>query len=789
MLKNHLIIAWRNLFRNRSFSIINILGLAVGMAGTILIYTWIQRQYSYDDFHANKDVLFEAWQTASDQAGNTWSFEETPGPLAATLKDEYPEVQDAARIYWPVQRLFNYQGKLIKADGRDVDKPFLTMFSFPLIEGDVKHALDGVNDIVITRTLAGKLFGHESALNKMVSIDSKQNYRITGVMDDLPSNSVFQFDYLVSLAANEKYYTAGNTWNNFSYHTYVQLKPGVNVAQFDQKLQDLYARHTKDSKAEVFLHPLSKWHLYNKFNKTQPTGGLIEVVHLVTLIAVLILLVACINFMNLSTARSEKRAREVGVRKVMGAGRWSLVWQFLSESVLIAFLAGLLSLVIVQLCLPAFNSFTHEHLSIRYTDPVFVIGFIAFILITGVLAGSYPAFFLSAFRPVKVLKGSLGSGGRSLLTPRKALVVVQFSVAIVMVVATVVIYRQIMHAQQRDSGYSMNGLIDVAIEGNINKNFNAIRSELVSTGAATSVAKLAFSVTQQVSTSSNYRWPNGQGKPPEVSFTRFNTTGDFVRTVGVGLLSGRDIDLERHPTDTNAVMLNEAAVKRMQLKDPVGATIYYNDKPLTVVGVFKDVIIGSPYSPVEPMVIHGYRDWNYNMVIRLNPQLSVKESLQRTEEVFKKYNPQYPFEYKFVDERYAEKFADEVRTGTLAALFSGLTIFISCLGLFGLAAYMAESRAKEISIRRVLGASIGNVIRLLTSEFVMLVVIALAIATPIGWWLMDNWLQGYTYRIDLSWVTFVLAGCIALILAVLTVSAQAFKAARANPARNMRSDQ
>ncbi|WP_345955347.1 ABC transporter permease [Mucilaginibacter sp. PAMB04168] len=790
MLKNYFKIAWRNLYRNKAFSAINIAGLAVGMAGTILIYTWIQHQLSYDQFHANKGTLYKLWLRSADTTGQIYCSDITSGPVGAALKQEFPEVQDVSRIYWPIDRLFSYRDKIIKAEGRDVDKPFLTMFSFPLIEGDPKHALDEVNSVVITESLARKLFDNESPMYKVINIDKKQTCQITGVMKDLPYNTEFKFDYLVSLTANENFYSAGNNWNNNTYQTFVQLKPGVDVKRLGQKIADINERHTDAVKAQLFLHPITQWHLYSNFENGKATGGLIDVVRLVALIGGLILLVACINFMNLSTARSEKRAKEVGVRKVMGAQKMSLVAQFLSESILIAIVAGMLALILVALCLPAFNRFTQENLTVNYSSPVFIVGMLGFIVLTGALAGSYPAFFLSAFKPVKVLKGKFREG-HHWFTPRKVLVVVQFTVAIVMVVSTLVVYRQIQFAQQRDSGYVKNNLIDIGIEGDMRKNYDLIKHDLIQSGAATGVSQNSFSVTQPASTSNSYRWTGENAEQPDIEFTRFNTTGDFISTLGIKLVQGRDIDLAMHPSDTAAVLLNETAVKQMQLKNPLGHTIYFSrmgDKPITVVGVFKDFIIGSPYSPVSPMIVHGLRNWNYNMVVRLNAHNSTAKNLQLAGDVFKKYNPSYPFEYKFVDQRYAEKFANEVKTGTLAALFAGLTIFISCLGLFGLAAYMAENRSKEIGIRRVLGASVSSVIQLLTAEFVVLVVIALAIATPIGWWVMHNWLQNYTYHVTVGWFTFAMAGVTAILLAVGTVSMQAVRAANANPVDSMRAE-
>lgn len=785
MIKNYLKIGFRNLKRNKGFSLINILGLAIGMAGAILIFTWIKYQYSYDSFHTNKASLYKVWNNYNAN-GTIYSSEITSSPMAATIKQTYPEVQNAARMYWPIQRLFNYNNKAIKADGRDVDAPFLKMFSFPLIKGDAGHALDEINGVVLTETLAHKLFGTADPMGKIVNLNVKDVYKVTGVMKDLPKNSVFSFDYLVSLEAGAKYYSS-ERWDNDSYQTYVQLKPGVSAEAFNQKVKNITRRHLSGAKVDVFVYPIDKWRLYTRFANGLPVGGMIEVVRMVSLIALLILIIACINFMNLSTAQSERRAKEVGVRKVMGANKASLVRQFLTESTLIAAIAGVLALVIVQLCLPGFNKLTAESLVIDYTQPLFITGMLGFVLFTGLLAGSYPAFFLSAFKPVKVLKGALQKG-RSAFTPRKVLVVIQFTVAIVLVISTLIIYKQVKYAQERDNGYTKNNLVDVAIEGDISKNFDLIKNELMNTGAASGVAKTSFSLTIRAASSSGYDWSNKPVGGPEVDINRFNSTGDMIKTAGLKLLAGRDIDLKSYPADTASVMINQSALKVMKLKNPIGQIVRYSGKEFTIVGVFNDFIIGSPYTPALPVIVHGYKNWNFNVLIHLNDRNTTAKNLALAEAVFKKYNAAFPFEYKFVDQQYALKFADEVRTATFAAIFAGLTIFISCLGLFGLAAFMAENRAKEIGIRKVLGASVGSVVSLLTKDFLTLVIIAIVIATPIGWWVMNTWLQNFDYRIALNWITFAAAGLAAVFISLLTVSGQALKAALINPVKSIKTE-
>jgi ABC-type antimicrobial peptide transport system permease subunit len=784
MLINHFKIAWRNLRNKLSFSLINIAGLAIGMAGAILIFTWVQNEYSYDDFHANKNELYKVWYRYPTP-GWTGTQDVVAGPVGKALEQEYPEIKSASRIYWSTDRLFNYVDKTIKAQGNDVDPPFLTMFSFPLLEGNARNALADPASIVITQKLARLIFGDADPLNKIVKINNKDAYKITGVLKDLPANTEFNFDYLVSLAAKGN--TIDNAWNSNSYYTYVQLRPGASLKKVNDKVKNLVIRHSPESKAELFLYAFTRMHLHGNFENGQVSGGRITVVRLLSSIAGIILLIACINFMNLSTAQSQKRAKEVGVRKVIGASRFGLINQFLSESLLITFIAGLLSLILVALCLPSFNQLTEKSLVINYNDPLFWLSFFGFIAFTGLLAGSYPAFMLSSFKPVKVLKGSF-KGNVSFFNPRKILVVLQFSVAIVLIVSTIVIYRQIRFAQERDMGYNANNLIEVPMEGDITKNFSLIKNDLISSGAAASICKTSFGVTIDGSIASGYR-TDGDGKEQEkLQFSRFATSGDFVKTMGLKLVAGRDIDFAAYPADSASCLLNESAVTQMGLKNPIGKLVKYSNGQRSVVGVFKDFIIRSPYVNVNPMIVFGSKDWAYNTVIKLNASKTTAVSLQLAEQIFKKYNPAYPFTYQFVDKEYEQKFNDQRQTGTLSAVFAGLTIFISCLGLFGMAAYMAENRSKEIGIRKVLGASVTTITQMLTREFVQLVIIAIVIATPVAWWAMNKWLQDFVYRIQIGWLTFVLAGSAAIGIAILTVSFQSVKAALANPVNSIKAE-
>ena len=776
MIKSYITIALRNLRNKIAFSFINITGLAIGMAGAILIFAWAQNEYSYEDFHVNKNTLYKVWNRTTPPGDiNTWDV--TTGPMGKALKDNFPEIKSAARVYWDINRLFSYGDKSLKAKGNDVDKAFLSMFTFPMLKGSPEHALD-INGLVITQSLAKKLFGDADPMDKLVRINNKEAYKVTGVLKDLPNNTQFHFDYLVLLS--EKTY--GSSWDSQSYNTYVQLQPNANINQVNAKIKDIIRKYQPTSKLQIFLHPMSKWHLYSHFENGQIVGGRIDVVRLLLGIAGIILLIACINFMNLSTAQSQKRAREVGVRKVIGASRLSLIAQFLSESVIVASIAGIFALILVTLCLPAFNQLTDKNLSIEYTSPAHWLPFIGFILFTGLLAGSYPSFLLSGFRPVKVLKGStLFTGVTNWFNLRKVLVVLQFSVAVVLVVSTIVVYRQIKFAQSRDTGYNITNLIEVPIEGDIKKNYDVIKNELISSGAATAMCRTSLDITLDASGVGGLKWDGMSDDKKTLSFSKFGTSGDFISTTGMKLIAGRDIDFNTYPADSAACMFNATAIKQMGIKNPIGKLIQLGTASIKIVGVFNDFIINSPYDNVKPMIVVGSSTWSYNTVIRLNSQNAVSKNLELVETVFKKYNPAYPFTYKFTDKEYQEKFSDEQQTGTLAFIFAGLTIFISCLGLFGLASYMAENRSKEIGIRKVLGASVAGIAQMLTREFVALVVIAIILATPVAWWVASKWLQNFTYRIDIGWVTFVAAGSVAIIIAIITISGQAIRAAITNP--------
>jgi ABC-type antimicrobial peptide transport system permease subunit len=785
MVKNYFKTAWRNLMRGKAFSIINIAGLTIGMASAILILLWVQNEISYDRFHKNGDRLYEVY--SNDVINNSIrSLTATPEIMAPVLTNDVPEIDKVSRISWGEDYLFTVGDKSLKPHGNIVDPDFLGMFSFPIVKGDI-HALNNPYSVVLTEKLAKSIFGNEDPIGKSITIQRSSNYIVRAVLKDLPNNTQFNFDYLLSYADKGTMGDIDSDWTDISIRTFVMLKPNTSVDAANSKIKNVIVQHSgRRAKTTEFLYPVNRLHLYSDFENGVAVGGRIERVKTFTVIAIFILVIACINFMNLSTARSEKRAKEVGVRKVVGAGKKSLVLQFIAESILLSFIAGVLALIIVQLCLPAFNQLVQKQLFIDYGNLYFWIAGLGFILITGILAGSYPAFFLSAFKPASVLKGTFKNVD-SLVTPRKVLVILQFTFAIALIICTIVVEQQVKYAQSRQTGYDQKDLVYVFMQGDIDKNYSLIKSELLNSGAATSITKAQAPLTQNWSSGISMKW---QGKDPNavIQINRYTEDGGLVRTAGMQLIEGRDIDIEKYPSDSTACLISESAVKAMGFKDPVGQLIYDDPINWQVVGVIKDFILESPYEPIKPFMVKGPKYGGSVILIKLNSANNNAHNLAKTQRIFKQYNPAYPFEYHFIDQEYAAKFDDEQLTGTLASLFSILTIFISCLGLFGLAAFMAENRIKEIGVRKVLGASVAGVATLLSKDFVRLVVVAVLIASPVAWFAMHKWLEGYDYRINISWWIFIAAGFIAIFIALVTVSFQAIKAALANPVKALRSE-
>lgn len=785
MLKNYLKIAFRQLVKNKVFSFINIAGLAIGMAAVILIFLWVHNELTYDNFHTNKDRIYELYNIG-EWSGKVECWNTTPIVAAKYIKQDLPEVDKVARMNWNSTNLFSYGNKRMNGRGNIVDPEFLDIFSFRMIKGNAKEALKQPTSIILSERFAKKLFGDKDPIGKVIKRDNTDDFIVTGIIADPPVNSRFNFEYLIPWSFLISKEGDEQNWGNNSVKNFVMLKPNASLAVAQEKLKHMRKKYQENYDGiDMFIYPLEKWRLYANFENGVESGGRIELVRLFIIISGFILLIACINFMNLSTARSEKRAKEVGIRKTIGAVRSSLIRQFLSESILLVTIAFILSLALVQLCLPAFRQLIMKEVSLDYSNPFFWLYAALFIIFTGCLAGFYPAFYLSSFKPVAVLKGTF-KAANALITPRKILVVIQFTFAIILIICTIIVKQQINYVQKRDSGYQKQNLIYHYLSADLEKNYSALKNEILANNLAVSVTKTSAPITQGWSDSWGFEW---EGKDPndKTDFDRYSVDENFVTTTGVTLVQGRDFNLKEFPTDSTAMLINESALKVMGFKDPIGKIVKDGDTEWHIVGVIKDFILNSPYYPTKPMIIEGAKGWFNVIHIRLHDNAGSAE-LDKLERIFKKYNPEFPFDYIFVNEEYAQKFSDEERMGKFATIFAILTIFISCMGLFGLATYMAENRIKEIGIRKVLGASVSNITKLLAADFLKLVFIAIVIASPLAWWFMHNWLSDYPYHVNIQWWVFVLAGFLSVTIAIVTVSFQSIKAALTNPVKNLRTE-
>jgi putative ABC transport system permease protein len=786
MFKNYLKLAWRNLVNNKGFTFLNILGLATGIAATAVILLWIDFEVGFDKFHKKADRIFEAYNLdLNNGKWNTWNT--TPKVMAQVIQQDYPEVETTSRFNWGNDALFSYGDKRIKATGNIVDSTFLNIFSFPLKSGQPQQVLQGTNSLVLTESLANEIFGKEEPVGKTILINNQHNFIVTGVLKDLPANTQFSFRFLVPWAYARQLGFDDTFWGNNSTRTFVVLKDGVQLSAFNKKLKALRKKYDSESPdMQTFLYPFSRAHLYASFENGKEVGGRVEIIRMFSLIAAFVLIIACINFMNLSTARSEKRAREVGIRKTVGASRFSIMLQFLGESMLISLLAFIMGLLLVYLALPWFNELVKVKLEVKFSNPLFWFGAAGIILFTGILAGFYPAFYLSSFNPLLVLKGTFKKVN-AVVTPRKVLVILQFSFAITLIISTIIVKQQIRNAQNRNAGYNKDNLVYSFIEGDAEKNFLLIRQELMQSGTAVSVTRSNSPFTENWTNSWGIGW---QGKPEtdKTLVDRFYVDESLITTTGIRLLKGRDFDLKKYPTDSNAVIINQTALNLMNFKEPLGQILLDNGEEWHVIGVVEDFVVRSPFRPITPLVIMGAKGWFNVINVKFNSARSVSANLAEMERIFRKYNPEFPFNYQFVDEQYASKFNDEKRTETLAGLFAVLAIIISCLGLFGLASYMAELKTKEIGIRKVLGANVAGITFLLSFDFLKLVFISFCIAAPVAWFAMGQWLEGYSYRIELHWWMFALAGILSIIIAFATVSFQAVRAAMANPVKSLRTE-
>jgi putative ABC transport system permease protein len=789
MLRNYLIVTFRNLRKNGFYSFINIAGLAIGITCSILILLWVADETSFDKFHPKADRLYQVWVNAHfDGRVNSWTS--VPLPTHEAMKPADANIVRSAVTDWGGDHLLgSTDDKRMNKRGFNVSEEFLEMFQFPLIAGNAEQVLDDASNIVITASTAKALFGDEDAMGKIVRVDNQFDLKVAGILKDIPSNSSFQFDFLLPYKhwhnTNEWVRDNEDNWGNYSFQVFVELNDAKNQAAVENTIRNMLEKHGEDKemKHAFFLYPLLRWRLYSNFDNGVEHGGMSDYVQLFTVLAIFIIVIACINFMNLATARSERRAREVGIRKSVGSRRNQLIFQFIGESMIIAFISFVIAVLAAQLLLPFYNSLVEKQLFIDYMGSEFWIFSLALIVITGVVAGSYPAFYLSGFQPVKVLKGKPTIGkGASL--PRKILVTIQFGFSIFLIISMFVIYNQIQLAKGRNIGYEQENLITVPLNKDYHDNLKSLKAELLASNAVESLVRSNSAITN-INSNNFVGWP---GKPEElkVIFTTVVTDYDWAKTMGVKMIEGRDFS-EDFKSDSMAIVVNKAAIKVMGLKDPIGTELDLWGKKRTLIGVYDDVLMGSPYEEVKPMFA-VLDDWWGSITIRLKKTNDLQSSLKTVETIFKKYGAAYPFEYTFVDVEFQKKFTQINLTSSLASLFAILAIVITGLGLFGLAAFTAEQRTKEIGIRKVLGASVSSLVNLISKDFSILVIIAFVIWAPISWWAMDNYLQRYTIRTEISWWIFPATGAIALIFALLIVSTQALRAAHSNPVNSLRNE-
>jgi hypothetical protein len=785
--------AWRNIVRGRIYSLLNLMGLAIGMAVALLIGLWVQYQCSYDRWVPGYEQAYQVRFNYSDN-GVIRNQADVCLPLGDALKKDVPEVDHVTQVFDIGQVVLVAGDKRIYGDMQFVGEDFLRVFPFPLLGGDAATALKGHGpSVVITESMARSLFGKEDALNKTVRFGS-DFLKVTAVVHDRPHNSNFHFDYLLpfsDFARDPGIKQALTNWTDAYFQLYVSLRPGVDVGRAEARARELVRRYAPESYAtfhrEAMFFPLKGWHLYSDFKNGQPQGGLIDYVRMFSIVGILVLLIACINFMNLSTARSERRAKEVGVKKVMGSLRSQLILQFLVESLLMTALGFLLSILIVQAALPAFNALTGDAVRVPYDSGWFWLVLLSFVLVTGLLAGSRPAFYLSSFQPVKVLKGTMRIGKAASL-PRKVMVVLQFTCSIALIIATIIVYQQIQYARDRPKGYDPSRLIVSRAHSDA---FAAFKQEAMESGAVSNVTRSANPQTDPNEHLSIDNWPGRL--PNEPLSLAINAVGDadYFRTLGIGFVMGDNFK-GSEAADSTSVILNATAVRRMRLKQPLNqyldCSFHGVSHRLRIVGVVKDALTQNPFAAAEPGMFLYQPGWSWQYTMRLAPNLSTSAALAKLKPICEKYGPDNPFVYSFVDESYAAKFAVEMLIGRLAGVFAALAIFISCLGLFGLAAYTAEQRTREIGIRKVLGASVSQVLLLLSGDFILLVGIGCAIATPVAYYFLNRWLAGYYYRITISPLVFVAAAGLALLITAMTVGFQSAKSALKNPVSSLRTD-
>jgi putative ABC transport system permease protein len=791
MFKNYLKITVRNIKKNKGYSFINIFGLAIGMACCILILIWVKDEWSFDRFHANADAIYRVTEHQYDSSGDYFPVAVTPWPLAEGLKNDLPEIAESARLRIVSWGLISYKDKkFYEKDFVAVDPSFLKMFSFPLVKGDLSTALTEPHTVLITRETAARYFGSEDPIGKVLTFHNVYDLKVTGLLEDVPHNSHIKFDFLVPFASILRDFGWADTWWTNNYTTYVQLVDNTSLQQVSEKVSSYLKKINPETGTKLLLQPLTDIHLRSDYaiDLYGNTENKAIYVYAFSVIALFVLLIACINFMNLSTARSEKRSKEVGLRKVVGASRNNIITQFYGESLFMTILAFFAALVLVYLLLPAFNNVSGKQLTLEsMKEPAFLLGLLGIMLVIGLASGSYPAFVQSSFKPVDSIKG-LGlkispKSGKSTL--RRTLVVIQFTLSVILIVGTSIVYRQIQHMLNKELGYEKESIVYFAKRSNLRTQYDAFKSELLRDSNIAGVTSSSDVPTYSVHSTGAFSW---EGKNPETHFLihQFSVDHDYIQTFNMHIIAGRDFSRE-FPADasTQSFIVNETAVKAMGLENPVGSKFQLYDNEGQIVGVVEDFHYKSLQTAIEPLVLRIEPGRDSYVFVKVRSE-QMKEALASIRRVHDSFNPEFPLEYSFLDESIDRLYDSEQKTKNIFNYFTLIAIFISCLGLYGLAAYMAQQKTKEIGIRKVLGASVMNITTGLSKEFVLLVCLANAIAWPVAYYVMNRWLQHFASRTGLSVWTFILSGLAALFIALLTIFYQSIKAATANPAKSLR---
>ncbi len=785
MFKNYLKIAWRTLCKNKGFSSLNIFGLAIGITCASLIFLWVEDELNFDSSFPKQDLVY--YVPTNQQFEGEWRtvYQSTPGPLAKVMKDEVPGIVGSSRTT-DEDLLFEVGENSINKYGRFADPDFLDMFSLTFLEGNLENAFKEHDAIVISEETATHLYGAgTSALGKVVRVNNDTNFIITGVFENLPTNVSYWFDWVAPferIVADRPWMTE---YGSLFSDTFVELSPEADFETVDAMVRKILPAKTGDEDTVAFLHSMKDWYLRSNFEGGKKVGGKITYVRLFALIAIIILLIACINFMNLSTASSEKRANEVGVRKVLGSGKGTLISQFMAEALITATFAATVSVLLLMVLLPQFNILIEKQLELRLFDATHILSLLGITLICGLLAGWYPAFYLSSFKPVEVLKGARSKHGSATMI-RKGLVIAQFTVSIVFIISTIIVYQQVNHVKSRDLGFEKENLIKLPVNGDVIKNFNPIQQDMIASGMIQNVGLTNSEVLSGGNNGWGFEWQGGTETEDVLISSRYISSG-FFETTGMEILEGRgfndDID-----NPNNNILVTETFARLMGKGSAVGKTVRRDDDVYTVVGIVKDYLYGDMYGTSDPVMFFNYHGDAKFLYVKSKVGIAMNETLATMEGIMKKHNPAFPFEYEFVDDAFNARFKSEKLIGNLSQIFALLAIIISCLGLFGLAAYTAEQRKKEIGLRKVLGSSVVGIVQLLSKDFMRLVLVALLIAGPLAWWAMQNWLESFAYRIDINIWVFVIAGIVAICIALLTVSFQAVKAAVANPVKSLRTE-